>query len=445
MPTVPWWRSARSSTIVHGGAFRDTDIRIVERVPVTVRVAVVTSLGLLLAFGPESVRGQLPLALALLAVASVYAFVVFWDPSIELRSRRSASVVTALDSVLTLAFIATTGGASSIAVAVPFLVIAAAAMRLSFLATVVLSTALGGAYFMVAVLVDDGETPFPARLQTGAWWAAYMVFTAALTGGFALLTERAAQAHATSRAQVAAERAAADEERDLRARLMKSYEAQETGLQVILHEFRTPIASLKALADDLVEQKSSPTAAEDDDSGARLRLVAAHAEHLSSMMHALGDVAASRRPTFSTGRRAVVDIEEFLHAAGNAAGLADSLLCISVTPKGAQARLDAQLLRRVVTNLVENAGRYSRGTPVEVVACLRKRQLEVMVLDRGPGLPRDLAPVVTEQFVSVGERGGTAGLGLWIADQIVQSLDGRIRFRPRSGGGLVVCLDVPVD
>lgn len=444
MSTVPWWRSPRSSTIVHGGAFRETDIRIVERVPATVRVGVVVSLGLLLAFGPESVRGQLPLALALLAVASVYAFVVFWDPSIELRSKRSAAVVTALDSVLTLAFIAATGGASSVAVAVSFLVVAAAAMRLSFLSTVVLSMTLGGAYFMIAVLVDDGETPFSERLHAGAWWAVYMVFTAALTGGFALLTERATQAHATSRAQAAAERAAAEEERDLRARLMKSYEAQETGLQVILHEFRTPITSLEALADNLIE-RSGATAAEDDDGWTILRLVAAHVEHLSSMMQSLGDVAASRRPTFSTGRRAVVDIEELLHAAGNAAGLADSLLRISVTPMGGRARLDAQLLRRVVTNLVENAGRYSRGTPVEVVAHLRDGQLQVTVLDRGPGLPPDLAPVVTKQFVSVGEHGGTAGLGLWIAEQIVQALDGRIRFQSRPGGGLTVCLEVPVD
>ncbi|MFJ2834357.1 sensor histidine kinase [Nocardia sp. NPDC087230] len=444
MPTVPWWRSARSATIVQGGTFRAEDIRVVERVPASVRVCVVLSVGLLLVFGPESVRDRLPFALAWLAVASAYTVAVFWDPSIELRSSRSASVVTALDSVLTLALIVITGGASSVAVSVLFLVIAAAAMRLSFVATVVLSMTLGGTYFLITVMVDDGPAPMPERLQTGAWWAVYLVFTAAMTGGFALLTERATQAHAASRAQAAAERAAADEERDLRDRLMKSYEAQETGLLVILHEFRTPITSLKALADNLVERCGPPTVA-DDDSWASLRLVAAHAEHLSSMMHALGDVAASRRPTFSTGRRAVVDIEQFLHAAGNAGGLADSLLHIRVIPQGGQARFDAQLLRRVVTNLVENAGRYSRGTPVEVVARLRERQLQVMVLDRGPGLASELAPVVIEQLVSGGEQGGTAGLGLWIADQIVRSLDGRIRFRPRSGGGLVVCLEVPVD
>ncbi|WP_244194939.1 sensor histidine kinase [Amycolatopsis echigonensis] len=290
--------------------------------------------------------------------------------------------------------------------------------------------------------MDAGQTSSVIRMQSGLWWPVYLVFTAALTGGFALLTERATRAHSDARAQAIAERAAAEEERDLRARLLKSYEAQETGLHVILHEFRTPIASLKALTDNLVE-RTGTAAAEDDDSWTSLRLLAAHAGHLSSMMDALGDVAASRRPTFSTGRRRVVDIKEFLSAAGDAAGLAGSELRITVTPPGAQSRLDAQLLRRVITNLVENAGRHSRGAPVEVVARLGPERLQVMILDRGPGFPAELAPIVTERFVS-GEHRGTAGLGLWIAEQIVQSLDGRIRFRPRSGGGLVVCLDMPV-
>ncbi|UUV28641.1 HAMP domain-containing histidine kinase [Amycolatopsis roodepoortensis] len=411
--------------------------------PASVRVGVVVSVGLLLVLGPDQVRHHLLIALVWLSVGSIYALIVFWDPSIELRSNRSSSVVTCLDSVLSLAIIGLTGGGGSVAVSLLFLVIAAAAMRLSFVATMGLSLALGVAYLLIAVLVDTGQTPLEFRLQSGLWWPVYLVFSAALTGGFALLTERATQAHTAARAQAIAERAAADEERDLRARLMMSYEAQETGLRVILHEFRTPIASLKALADNLAEQ--ADTSAEEDDSWTSVRLLAAHAGHLSSMMDALGDVAASRRPTFSTGRRRVVDVREFLYAAGDAAGLADSELRITVTPPGARCQLDPQLLRRVVTNLVENAGRHSRGTPVEVVARLGQGLLRVMVLDRGPGFPAELAPVVTERFVSVGERRGTAGLGLWIADQIAQSLDGRISFRPRSGGGMVVCLEMPVD
>ncbi|OLZ42970.1 ATP-binding protein [Amycolatopsis keratiniphila subsp. nogabecina] len=433
----------QSSTILQTNTFRDKDIRIVERVPASVRVGVVISVGLLLALGPDPVRHHLTSALVWLAVGSVYALVVFIDPTIELRSIRSASVVTGLDSVLSLVIIALTGGVSSVAVSLLFLVIAAAAMRLSFVATVAVSMALGVVYFLIAILVDAGQTSLEIRMQSGLWWPVYLVFTAALTGGFALLTERATRAHVAARAQAIAERAAAEEERDLRARLVKSYQAQETGLQVILHEFRTPIASLKALADNLVEQTGT-TAAEGDDCRTSLRLLAAHAGHLSSMMDALGDVAASRRPTFSTGRRRVVEIKEFLYAAGDAAGLADSKLQITVTPQGAKASLDAQLLRRVVTNLVENAGRHSRGAPVEVVARLRRGRLQVVILDRGPGFPAELAPIVTERFVSVGEHRGTAGLGLWIADQIVQSLDGRIRFRSRSGGGLAVFLEVPV-
>ncbi|MEU2005996.1 HAMP domain-containing sensor histidine kinase [Rhodococcus sp. NPDC019627] len=427
---------------MHSGteAFRDADIRTIQRIIVSVRCGVVLSVGVLLAVGAGNVREHLGWALLLLGISTVYALTGFYYPSAELGSMRASAIVTTLDAGLSLGFIATTGGRESPTVALLFLVIIAAATRLSFAGTVLLSLALGVSYFLLALTVDSAGTPLEVRLQAGLWWPLYLLFTAALTAAFTLLTERAAQAQAAARAEAAAEHAAAEEERDLRARLLRSYEAQETGLQVILHELRTPIASLKALADSHAAQRDLP----DHDTQRVRDLIAAHAGHLSAMMDALGDVAASRRPTFSTGRRQLVLLHDFLLATADAVGLVPPQLRITISPPDARSRFDPQLLRRVITNLLENASRHGRGEPVDIIVRVSPSELHLEILDRGPGLPPELASAVTRKFVSVGDQRGSAGLGLWIADQIVVSLNGRLHFGARTGGGLAVYLEVPI-
>lgn len=49
--------------------------------------------------------------------------------------------------------------------------------------------------------------------------------------------------------------------------------------------------------------------------------------------------------------------------------------------------VDAQGLRRVLTNLLENAARHGRDLPIEVVCERAGGDLRVAVLDSGPGVP----------------------------------------------------------
>ncbi|WP_280267285.1 sensor histidine kinase [Nocardia wallacei] len=441
MSAIRWWRSSRPIAPWATKTLRDVDIRTVRWTIVSVRALVVVSVAVLLTVGTHDVRQHMGWAWTLLAIAVVYSLAGFYEPATELGGAKASAVVTTLDGGFSLAFIAVTGGATSPLVGLLFLTIVAAATRLSPLNTVLASLALSLAYFILALTVSSSVVPPEVRWQAGLWWPVYFLLTAALTTVFTLLTQRAAQAHAEALAEVVAEHSAAEEERDLRARLLKSYEAQETGLQVILHELRTPISSLKALADNQVAHNDVPSANDQ-----RMKeLIAAHASHLSAMMDALGDVAASRRPTFSTGHRQVVVLHDFLVATADTVGLAPPQLRLTVSPPDTACRFDTQLLRRVITNLLENAFRHGRGKPVDLIARVSSSELHIEILDRGPGLPRELTADVTEKYVSVGDQRGRAGLGLWIADQIVLSLNGRLKFGARTGGGLAVYLDVQVD
>lgn len=412
------------------------------RVVVAVRVAVVLSIVVLVMTGPSSLRHHVVATAVVLGVALGYAGVLMARPQFEVRRTRYSWLVSAVDGSVTLTLIALTGGPASPVVIALVLVVIASAARLKFVECLVLAGLVGTAYLLVVLGSGSDANPVLDSPLQGLWWAMYLVFIAVLTGGLSVLAEREHQSRVRALVEAEAEHAAADEERDLRARLLRSYENQQEGLQVLLHEFRTPVASLDALAEALTDTASPMTTSDRD---AAIALAGRHARHLSDMLDALADVALSRRPTFSSGRIRRVDVQALISEAGDAAGVRPPRLRVAVTGDVSAVHVDAQGLRRTLTNLLENAARHGRGLPIDV-ECLRTESLlTISVLDRGPGVPQENLGDLTTKFVSLSDRRGTAGLGLWIVQQIVDALGGTLRFFPRDGGGLGAAITLPID
>jgi signal transduction histidine kinase len=412
----------------------------VARVMVMVRLAVALSMVLLLVTGGEDARRHLPLVVVTLSVASGYAVVVAANPRWELYTRPAAWLLTVLDSTFTLLTVAMTGAATSPAVAILVLVVTAAAIRLPLGPTMALALGLGVAYLAVALLVDPGFTSWQERWLQGLWWAGYLLLTGLLGASLSRLAEREREAGIAARVEAMAEHAAAEEERDLRRRLLESYQSQQDGLAVLLHEFRTPVISLRALARGLAADGALAPA----DREAGSQLIAEHANHLSDMLDALSDVAASRRPAFGTGRSRPVELRALVLASADAAGLRPPRLRLHLDD-GLTVTTDPQRFRRVLTNLLENAARHGEGKPVDVEAEVTGGRLRLRVLDRGLGTDVSSLAKLTGKFTAAGSNRGTAGLGLWIVEQIVQALGGRVGFRSRPGGGLVAEVEIPAD
>jgi len=110
---------------------------------------------------------------------------------------------------------------------------------------------------------------------------------------------------------------------------------------------------------------------------------------------------------------------------------------------------DPQLLERALRNLIYNAVEASReaageGRPSPVVVTLRAEAgaVEIVVEDRGPGIPPDLRDRVFDPFVT-GRREGV-GLGLALAHRIVHLHGGSLALEDRPGGGTAARLQLPV-
>ena len=91
---------------------------------------------------------------------------------------------------------------------------------------------------------------------------------------------------------------------------------------------------------------------------------------------------------------------------------------------------------RLAGVLMDNALRFAGpGGTVRISAAQRGGRVTLTVEDSGPGVPAELRPWMFDRFRRSTEHGGSAGLGLAIADSIVRSTDGQWRLGDSDLGG----------
>jgi two-component system, OmpR family, sensor histidine kinase KdpD len=134
----------------------------------------------------------------------------------------------------------------------------------------------------------------------------------------------------------------------------------------------------------------------------------------------------------------------------------DELIRQAIDDVGADGRVrvrgaDAQLVRvdggqieRVLTNLLENALKFSpEGAPVQVRVTATRAEVIVRVVDQGPGIPeRELERIFEPFYRRAGERVG-AGLGLAIARGFAQANGARLWAESRPDQGATFALALP--
>ncbi|PHI34888.1 two-component system sensor histidine kinase EnvZ [Pseudoalteromonas sp. GCY] len=108
--------------------------------------------------------------------------------------------------------------------------------------------------------------------------------------------------------------------------------------------------------------------------------------------------------------------------------------------------MNAVALKRVFTNMIENAIRYSeQDIEVTTEYSPKHRAVIVKVMDRGPGIPESELESVFEPFKQGDQARGSegSGLGLAIIKRIVTTHGGKVRLRNRDGGGLIAEVSLP--
>ncbi len=212
-------------------------------------------------------------------------------------------------------------------------------------------------------------------------------------------------------------------------------------LSSVSHDLRTPLAGIKAAASSLL-QHDVQWSAEDRDAFAAD--IDHEADRLTRLVSNLLDLSRIEAGAI-TADRDWEDVGELVERVvrRQAPLLGDHPIVREVAPGLPPIRLDAVQTEQVVTNLLENAAKYSpAGTPIAVA--VRRIQsggspaLAIAVTDQGVGIPRAEQGRVFDKFyrVAASARGtGGTGMGLAIVKGLVEANGGRVAVVSTPGEG----------
>ena len=210
------------------------------------------------------------------------------------------------------------------------------------------------------------------------------------------------------------------------------------------HELRTPLAIMRAELD--------VTLADEDPSRDAVAVLESTREEVERMTRLVENLLTLAR--VDEGRLALlvapVDLGELASTvvAGMAPVASERGVSIEVSGPSAIAAGDREYIAQVVSNLLDNAVKYSpdSGT-VTIRTWASGASVGLDVADEGPGIPSHVAEKVFERFFRVDEarsreRGGS-GLGLAIVRDIAQAHHGTVEVVPAEERGAVLRLTLP--
>jgi len=217
-------------------------------------------------------------------------------------------------------------------------------------------------------------------------------------------------------------------------------------VSLVSHELRSPLAAVIGAARTLRERRDDLTADQRDQ---LLNLISGEASRLTVLVADVLDTSRIEAGTFSYefGEVDVASLVEDVVATASvrqAEVTVRAALAEPLPPVGG----DRERLRQVLTNLIENAVKYSaEGDAVEVSAQRDGVYVRIAVSDRGPGIPDDQQELIFQKFgraqVEGGSKPGT-GLGLFIARSIAEAHGGTLEVQSRRDGGVTFTLSLPL-
>jgi two-component system phosphate regulon sensor histidine kinase PhoR len=215
----------------------------------------------------------------------------------------------------------------------------------------------------------------------------------------------------------------------------------------VSHELRTPLSLIKSATETLLEGAKDDAAA----LSRFLQIIDKHANRLALLIDDLlllstldsGGLRLNRQPVpfRTTVEDAIDDLLTRAHAR--------DVKLVNAVPGSLVAIADSDRMRQVISNLLDNAIKYGRagGRATVEGRVLPNGRIEIMVVDDGPGIPKESQERIFERFYRVDkarsrEQGGT-GLGLAIVKHVVQAHGGDVRLESEPGSGAAFIVTLP--
>jgi signal transduction histidine kinase len=226
--------------------------------------------------------------------------------------------------------------------------------------------------------------------------------------------------------------------------------ARDEFLSVAAHELRTPMTSLRASAQLLLRQLDRDGAADPARLRQMLEIIDAQSDRLARLVSRLLDISRIQLGRLTLERETVNLVDLVGRIADSVRPTADGHSIVVRGPDELVARVDPLRFEQVVTNLLDNAVKYSPGgEPINVTLSQPSPGVaRLVVSDHGMGIPEGYREHIFEPFFQAPSEGHSSrglGLGLYITRQTVELHGGRIEAEPESGGGTRFVVTIPTQ
>jgi len=223
---------------------------------------------------------------------------------------------------------------------------------------------------------------------------------------------------------------------------MQTEQMRSSLLSSVSHDLRTPLAVVTGAASSLLEDAI--------DAATRRELtetILQEAQRLNRLVRDLLDMTRLEAGAVRVNKE-WQPLEEVIGAVLDRMeeALMDRQVSIDLAADLPLVPLDAVLIQQLFVNLLENALKYTpTGSPIEIRARVKRGAVEMVIADRGPGIPEREQQRVFDKFQRAsGARGEGVGLGLAICKGIVTAHGGQICVLNGTAGGAEFHISLPI-
>ncbi len=225
--------------------------------------------------------------------------------------------------------------------------------------------------------------------------------------------------------------------RDANEKLTELSVQKDAFLSQISHELRTPMTSIRAFSEILLEERDMPPADQKKFAG----IIHEETIRLTRLLDDLLDLSVLEAGKVTLNRRDILlrtVIERAMDAANPAAEGSRLAIHLDAGKDALHVFTDADRLRQVFINLISNAAKYCDAAQPQLWVHVRRRgnMAQVDFVDNGSGIAPKSQSLVFEKFSRLSDQAaaGGAGLGLAICREIMLKLGGSVAYLPGQGG-----------
>jgi PAS domain S-box-containing protein len=218
--------------------------------------------------------------------------------------------------------------------------------------------------------------------------------------------------------------------------------AKSETISAVSHELRSPLTSVKGFTSTLLNKWDR---LDDDTKKHLLYTIDTDADRVTRLIGELLDVSRLEAGRLHL-RRQMVCIVQVVRTVVHRVGPLSSKHTIETDfPETfPEVYADPDKIQQVLTNLVENAVKYTPGGRVQVTGSYADGVVQVAVADEGEGIPAEHRHQVFNKFFRrIGGSPTGTGLGLYITKGLVEAHGGRIWVDEAPGGGAVFAFTLP--